>query len=101
MILCHLDRGVSHRKFPREANVEGGLRLHTRRTLLQQVIPKYREASTVKKKSKLLDAFTATTRYNRKYTLWLLNDDERVLPTRADRYWLLSIPMETGTNKRV
>jgi hypothetical protein len=28
--------------------VEGGLKLQTRRELLQQVIPQYREASTVK-----------------------------------------------------
>src|SRR6266576_2329631 len=37
------------------------------------MIPQYRKASTVKKKSKLLDAFTATTGYNRKYAMWLLN----------------------------
>jgi hypothetical protein len=41
--------------------------------LLQQVIPQYREAKTVKKKSKLLDAFTTATGYNRKYAMWLLN----------------------------
>jgi hypothetical protein len=43
----------------------GGLRLQTRRASLQQMIPQYREASSVKKKSKLLDAFTVTTGYNR------------------------------------
>jgi len=37
------------------------------------VIPQYREAKTVKKKSKLLDAFTTATGYNRKYAMWLLN----------------------------
>jgi hypothetical protein len=37
------------------------------------VIPQYRQASTVKKKSKLLDTFTATTGYNRKYAMYLLN----------------------------
>jgi Integrase core domain len=58
--------------------VEGGLRLQTRRALLQQVIPKYREASIVKKKSKLLDAFTATAGYNRKYAMWLLNHAKEV-----------------------
>ena len=41
--------------------------------ITQQVISQYREAKTVKKKSKLLDAFTATTGYNRKYAMWLLN----------------------------
>ena len=59
--------------FPREVSMAGGLRLPTRRALLQQMIPQYREASSVKKKSKLLDAFTATTGYNRKYAMWLLN----------------------------
>ena len=53
--------------------MESGLSLQTRRELLQQVISQYREAKTVKKKSKLLDAFTATTGYNRKYAMWLLN----------------------------
>jgi len=38
--------------------VESGLSLQTRRELLQQVISQYREAMTVKKKSKLLDAAT-------------------------------------------
>src|SRR6266566_1581395 len=59
--------------FPREVSMEGGLRLQTRRALLRRMIPQYRKASTVKKKSKLLDAFTATTGYNRKYAMWLLN----------------------------
>src|SRR6266581_2255425 len=59
--------------FPGEVSMEGGLRLQTRRALLRHMIPQYRKASTVKKKSKLLDAFTATTGYNRKYAMWLLN----------------------------
>src|SRR5258708_15943726 len=50
-----------------------GMSLQTRRALLQHMLPQYREALTVKKKSKLLDAFTATTGYNRKYAMWLLN----------------------------
>src|SRR5256884_2988155 len=37
------------------------------------MLPQYRGASTVKKKSKLLDAFTAATGYNRKYAMGLLN----------------------------
>ncbi len=51
----------------------GRVSLQTRRALLQSLIPQYREASSVKRKSKLLDAFTATTGYNRKYAIWLLN----------------------------
>ncbi len=53
--------------------MESGLSLQTRRALLQQVVPQYRQAKTVKKKSKLLDAFTETTGYNRKYAMYLLN----------------------------
>lgn len=58
----------------------GGLRLQTRREFLQQVIPQYREASTVKRKSQLLDAFTAATGYNRKYAIWLLNHAQEERP---------------------
>ena len=61
--------------------MQSGLRLQTRRELLQQVIPKYRQASTVKKKSKLLDAFTAATGYHRKYAMWLLNHAQEEQPT--------------------
>ena len=50
-----------------------GIGLQTRRVLLQHMLPQYREASTVKKKSKLLDALTAATGYNRKYAMGLLN----------------------------
>jgi hypothetical protein len=50
-----------------------GISLQTRRELLQHLLPQYREAATVKKKSKLLDAFTAATGYNRKYAMGLLN----------------------------
>src|SRR5437868_1318927 len=50
-----------------------GMSLQTRRALLQHLLPQYRQASTVKKKSKLLDAFTAATGYNRKYAMGLLN----------------------------
>ena len=61
--------------------MEGRLRLQTRRELLQQVIPQYRQASTVKRKSKLLDAFTTATGYNRKYAMWLLNHAQEEHPT--------------------
>ena len=61
--------------------MEGRLRLQTRRELLQQVIPQYRQASKVKRKSKLLDAFTTATGYNRKYAMWLLNHAQEEHPT--------------------
>ena len=50
-----------------------GMSLQARRELLQHMLPQYRQATTVKKKSKLLDAFTVATGYNRKYALGLLN----------------------------
>ena len=70
----------------------GAVSLQTRRELLQSMIPQYREASSSKKKSKLLDAFTATTGYNRKYAMWLLNHANEVQPRpqrpRPRRYGL-------------
>jgi hypothetical protein len=65
-------KGTLHKIFPREAHVESELSLQTKREFLQQMIPQYRKATTVKKKSKLLGAFTTTTGYNRKYAMWLL-----------------------------
>src|SRR5437764_1731213 len=68
-----------------------GMSLQTRRELLQHMLPQYREASTVKKKSKLLDAFTAATGYNRKYAMGLLNHAQVEQSTpqrpRPRRYW--------------
>jgi hypothetical protein len=48
------------------------------------MLPRYRKASSVKQKSKLLDAFTAATGYNRKYAMSLLNhaQEEQSLPER-------------------
>ena len=68
--------------------MESGLSLQARRELLQQVIPQYRAATTVKKKSKLLDAFTAATCYNRKYAMHLLNHTKEVqlTPQRPRRH---------------
>jgi hypothetical protein len=65
-----------------------GISLQTRRELLQHMLPQYREASTVKKKSKLLDAFTAATGYNRKYAMGLLNHAkvEQSTPQRPRHY---------------
>src|SRR5438445_1743730 len=57
-----------------------GVSLQTRRALLQSMIPQYRTASSVKRKSKLLDAFTAATGYNRKYAMGLLNHAQEGQP---------------------
>jgi len=45
------------------------------------MIPQDREASSVKKKSRLLDAFTATTGSNRQYAMWLLTHAKEGQPT--------------------
>ncbi len=67
-----------------------GISLQTRRELLQHLLPQYREATTVRKKSKLLDAFTAATGYNRKYAMELLNhgkaQQSTPQPPRPHRY---------------
>jgi hypothetical protein len=68
----------------------GGMSLQTRREIVQSMLPQYRKASSVKKKSRLLDVFAATTGYNRKYAMWLLNHTEEVQHTpqrpRAHHY---------------
>ncbi len=48
------------------------LGFQTRRELLQQMVPRYREAST-SQKGALLDEIAATTGYARRYAMWLLN----------------------------
>jgi len=58
--------------------MRGEVSCQTRRELLQHIIPQYRKASSVKKKSKLLVACTAKIGYNRTYAMWLLNHAERV-----------------------
>jgi hypothetical protein len=44
------------------------------------MIRQYRKASSVKKKSKLLDAFTAATGYHHKYAMELLNHTQEAQP---------------------
>lgn len=48
------------------------LSFQTRRELLQQMTPRYRQASTPEKGA-LLDEIAATTGYARRYAMWLLN----------------------------
>src|SRR5260370_37191215 len=60
--------------------MRGGVSLQPRREFLQLMIPRYRKGSCVKKKSKLLDAFTAATGYNRKYAMELLNHAQEGQP---------------------
>jgi len=64
--------------------MRGGVRFQTRREFLQHMLPRYRKASSVKQKSKLWDACTAATGYNRKYAMSLLNhaQEGQSLPER-------------------
>ena len=61
--------------------MRAGVSLQTRREILQHMLPQYRKACSVKRKSKLLDAFTAATGYNRKFAMGLLNHAQEVQPT--------------------
>jgi hypothetical protein len=55
-----------------EGKVERPLSYEARRTLLQLMGPRYREASA-SQKGALLDEFAASTGYVRRYAMWLLN----------------------------
>jgi hypothetical protein len=60
--------------------VEQSLNYQARRALLQQTVPRYREASPSQKRT-LLDAFVASTGYHRTYARWLLNHADEVQQT--------------------
>ena len=65
-------------------NVESVLGFQTRRELLLQMVPRYRQAS-VSHKGALLDEMVATTGYARSSAMWLLNHPEELLPTPRRR----------------
>src|SRR6266571_1268698 len=65
-------------------NVESVLGFQTRREVLLQMVPRYRQAS-VSHKGALLDKMVATTGYARRYAMWLLNHPEELLPTPRRR----------------
>ncbi|HEY6410851.1 MAG TPA: hypothetical protein VIY29_25640 [Ktedonobacteraceae bacterium] len=54
--------------------------LQSRRALLKQFVPQYREASSAQKRM-LLDTFAQATGYHRGSGMWLLNHAEEVLHT--------------------
>ncbi|MFL5655751.1 MAG: hypothetical protein ACJ8CB_16425 [Ktedonobacteraceae bacterium] len=58
------------------------LNLQSRRALLKQFAPQYREASPAQKRV-LLDTFVQATGYHRRYGMWLLNHEEEVLHAPA------------------
>src|SRR6266571_5824138 len=70
--------------FLRRGDVTPMLSFQTRRELLQQMVPRYREASAAQKGA-LLDEIVATTGYARRYAMWLLNHPEELLPTPRRR----------------
>jgi hypothetical protein len=78
--VCRLRTPIACCTSPEEGNVEQSLSYQARRTLLQQTVPQYREASRSQKRT-LLDAFVAATGYHRTYARWLLNYAEEVQPT--------------------
>lgn len=53
--------------------------LQSRRALLKQFAPQYREASSAQKRV-LLDTFVQATGYHRRYGMWLLNHCSGYLP---------------------
>ena len=61
-----------------EAHVGERLNLQSRRALLKQFAPQYREASYAQR-SVLLDVFAQATGYHRGSGMWLLNHAEDVL----------------------
>src|SRR6266568_4601527 len=74
--------------FLRRGDVTPMLSFQTRRELLQQMVPRYREASAAQKGA-LLDEIAATTGYTRRYAMWLLNhpqEGQRCPRRRQRRY---------------
>src|SRR6266700_1662776 len=65
-------------------NVEAVLGFQTRREVLLQMVPRYRQAS-VSHKGELLVEMIATTGYARRYAMWLLNHPEELQPTPRRR----------------
>ncbi len=65
-----------------EAHVGEKVNLQSRRALLKQFAPQYREASYAQKRV-LLDVFAQATGYHRRYGMWLLNHAEDVLQAPA------------------
>ena len=76
-----------------EAHVEEKVNLQSRRALLKQFAPQYREASYAQR-SVLLDVFAQATGYHRGSGMWLLNHAEDVLhapPYKRSNYYGLDV----------
>jgi len=79
---CRWSRTVLRKTNSWEANVGESVNLQSRRALLKQLAPQYREASCAQKRV-LLDVFAQATGYHRRYGMWLLNHAEDVLHAPA------------------
>src|SRR5437588_12900639 len=79
---CRLHKQIARSASPEERRMEKSLRYQARREVLQQIAPRYRQASAAQKRV-LLDAFVSTTGYHRTYARWLLNHAEEVQQTHG------------------
>lgn len=79
-----------------------GLTMHEKKSLTLEVARRYRKAKK-KEKSRMLDEFVATTRYNRVYASWLLSNWGREISRRlrnGDKLVLVKEPRRKRTRKR-
>src|SRR5438105_13221962 len=65
-----------------QRRMEKSLGYQARREVLQQIAPRYPQASAAQKRT-LLDSFVSTTGYHRTYARWLLNHAEEVEQTHG------------------
>ena len=72
---CRCGRTIPHEIISREANVGESMNLQSRRVLLKQFAPQYREAPSAQKGA-LLDTFALATGYHRRHAMCLLNHAE-------------------------
>src|SRR5437660_11649187 len=79
---CRLHKQIARSASSEERRMEKSLRYQARREVLQQIAPRYRQASAAQKRV-LLDAFVSTTGYHRTYARWLLNHAEEVQQTHG------------------
>lgn len=61
-----------------------GLKMSERKSLVQEVAPRYQQARK-KEKGKILDEFVETTGYNRKYAIHILSNEGRVFHRRVSK----------------
>src|SRR6266852_5111790 len=80
--VCRLHKQIARSASLEERRMKKSLGYQARREVLQQIAPRYRQASAAQKRT-LLDSFVSTTRYHRTYARWLLNHAEEVQQTHG------------------